>query len=183
MSSGARRRFGIALVVGVLAAVAAVPAAPGTAVDAPRTSLRSADGIEGPLLASINRERRERGLKPLRLSPQLARAANSHARAMGRNGFFSHSSQDGSSATSRILRFYRVAGSGSWMVGETLLWRSPDVAPGEALAMWLGSAAHKKILMTPGFRDIGLGAVHVVNAPGTYGGRDVTIVVADFGVR
>jgi uncharacterized protein YkwD len=183
MSSGACRRLGIALVVGLLAAVAAVPAAPGTALDAPRTTLRAADGIEGPLLASINRERRGRGLKPLRLSSQLARAADSHARAMGRNGFFSHSSQNGSSATSRILRFYPVAGHGSWMVGETLLWRSPEVGSQEALAMWLGSSAHKKILMTPGFREIGLGAVHVVNAPGAYGGREVTIVVADFGTR
>ena len=30
---------------------------------------------------------------------------------------------------------------------------------------------------------IGLAAVHTHSAPGTYGGREVTIVTADFGVR
>ena len=66
-------------------------------------------------------------------------------------------------------------------VGETLLWRSPDVTPVEALRMWLQSAGHRRILLSGSFRDIGLSAVHATGAPGAFQGRDVTIVVADFG--
>jgi hypothetical protein len=38
-------------------------------------------------------------------------------------------------------------------------------------------------MLTARWRDIGLSAVHLTAAPGTYGGREVTIVTADFGVR
>jgi hypothetical protein len=38
-------------------------------------------------------------------------------------------------------------------------------------------------MLTARWREIGLSAVHVMTAPGTYGGREVTIVTTDFGVR
>jgi uncharacterized protein YkwD len=49
--------------------------------------------------------------------------------------------------------------------------------------MLINSPEHKAILLTPRWREIGLSAVHSSGAPGTYGGREVTIVTADFGVR
>jgi hypothetical protein len=49
--------------------------------------------------------------------------------------------------------------------------------------MWLDSAAHRKIMLTARWREVGLSAIHVTSAPGTFGGREVTIVTADFGVR
>ena len=52
-----------------------------------------------------------------------------------------------------------------------------------ALRMWLNSPAHRRILMTPHWREIGISAVYAPAAPGVYGGRPVTIVTADFGVR
>jgi hypothetical protein len=33
------------------------------------------------------------------------------------------------------------------------------------------------------YREVGVGAVYARTAPGVYGGLDVTIVTADFGVR
>jgi uncharacterized protein YkwD len=95
---------------------------------------------------------------------------------MMREGYFGHDSADGTSATVRIRRFY--AGSA---VGETILWRSPNVTPKQALRMWLESPPHRAILLSPAFGYIGLGAVHAASAPGTFGGRPVTVVVADFG--
>jgi hypothetical protein len=38
-------------------------------------------------------------------------------------------------------------------------------------------------MLTTRWREIGLSAVHVASAPGAYGGREVTIVTTDFGVR
>ena len=83
----------------------------------------------------------------------------------------------------RIARFYSLGGKRYWSVGENLLWSSPDVSASSALDMWLNSPEHKKILLTARWREIGLAAVHASSAPGTYGGREVTIVTADFGVR
>jgi uncharacterized protein YkwD len=70
-----------------------------------------------------------------------------------------------------------------WSVGENLLWSSPSVDASGALSMWFNSPEHRKNMLTPRWREIGLSAVHVSAAPGTYGGREVTIVTADFGVR
>jgi uncharacterized protein YkwD len=83
----------------------------------------------------------------------------------------------------RIARFYPSGGSRYWSVGENLLWSSPDIDPSGAVEMWLNSPPHKKNMLTARWREVGLSAVHVVSAPGTFGSREVTIVTADFGVR
>jgi uncharacterized protein YkwD len=49
--------------------------------------------------------------------------------------------------------------------------------------MWLNSPDHRKNLLTARWREIGLGAIHVASAPAAYGGREVTIITVDFGVR
>jgi uncharacterized protein YkwD len=102
---------------------------------------------------------------------------------MASRGYFSHSSANGSSFDRRIERFYRSSGKRYWSVGENLLWSSPDVDPVAALDMWLKSPAHRKVMLTARWREVGLSAVHVASAPGTFGGREVTIITADFGVR
>jgi uncharacterized protein YkwD len=136
------------------------------------------DAVETPLVALINEVRADRGLRPLRSSRALARAAAGHASAMGRLGFFAHESPDGTSATERIRKRYRGTS-----FGETILWRSPDVTPEQALAMWMTSPPHRRVLLASSFRDIGVAAVHVEGAGGAFDGMDVTIVVADFGGR
>ena len=102
---------------------------------------------------------------------------------MAQRGYFSHDSANGTSFDKRIARFYSLSGKHYWSVGENLLWSSPDVSASSALDMWLNSPEHKKILLTARWREVGLSAVHMISAPGTYGGREVTIVTADFGVR
>jgi uncharacterized protein YkwD len=141
-----------------------------------QTAVVAANSLETAILSRINAVRRAKGLRPLRLDRGLARAADAHARSMLRNGFFGHSSADGTSPTTRIRRFY----DGS-AVGETILWRSPDSTAAQAVQMWLGSAPHRAILLSSSFREIGLGAVRASQAPGVFGGRPTTVVVADFG--
>jgi uncharacterized protein YkwD len=180
----ARRSLLAVVPVAIACAVAFSGAAPATAEPrAARTTLAAQNALERPLLAAINAERRRHGLRPLRMSGQLARAADVHARAMGTRGFFAHESRDGTSASTRIRRYYRVEGYSRWLTGETLLWRSPGVNASQAIALWLDSAPHRKVILTAGFRDIGIAAVRVTQAPGTFGRRDVTILVADFGAR
>jgi hypothetical protein len=39
------------------------------------------------------------------------------------------------------------------------------------------------VLLSPQWREVGLAALKARRAPGVYGGRSVTVVVADFGAR
>jgi uncharacterized protein YkwD len=102
---------------------------------------------------------------------------------MATRGYFSHSSANGSSFDHRIARYYPIGHSRYWSVGENLLWSSPSVDASGALQMWENSPPHRENLLTARWREIGISAVHVAAAPGTYGGREVTIVTTDFGVR
>jgi uncharacterized protein YkwD len=152
----------------------------GATSKSPATAMAS---LEQGVLANINSYRRSHGLGPLRLSTSLTAAARFHSTQMAQRGFFSHNSANGGSFDRRIQRYYPVKGSRYWSVGENLLWSSPSVDASGALTMWVASPEHNKILLTSRWREVGLSAVHVTSAPGTYGGREVTIVTAYFGVR
>jgi uncharacterized protein YkwD len=158
--------------------VVASPA--GASSQHPTTSLST---LEQGVLAEINSVRKEHGLAPLHLSASLSAAARQHSGEMATRGYFSHDSANGSSFDKRIARYYPLGHSSYWSVGENLLWSSPDVDPSGALNMWWNSPEHRKNMLTARWREIGVSAVHVPAAPGTYGGRAVTIVTTDFGVR
>jgi uncharacterized protein YkwD len=144
---------------------------------APATQLQAA------LVAQINGFRASHGLTRLRVSPALATAAGGHSSQMARLGFFSHSSASGASFSQRIAQVYRARGFRSWSVGENLVWGGPDIGAARAFRLWLSSPPHRANLLSPRWREIGLGAVHSTRAPGVYGGRPATIVTADFGAR
>ena len=158
--------------------VVASPA--GATADRPATSLSS---LEHGVLANINALRKQHGLGPLRLSARLSTAARQHSAEMGARGYFSHNSANGSSFDRRIARYYPVSGSRYWSVGENLLWSSPNVDASGALDMWWNSPEHRKNMLSSRWREIGLSAVHVMTAPGRFGGGEVTIGTTDFGVR
>jgi uncharacterized protein YkwD len=152
----------------------------GATAERPRAAVRS---LEQGVLANLNALRRQHGLVPLRMSSALSAAARHHSSEMASRGYFSHDSANGSSFDRRVARFYAAGGRRYWSVGENLLWSSPDVDPAGALNMWLNSPKHRQNMLTARWREIGLSAVHVTSAPGAFGGREVTILTADFGVR
>jgi uncharacterized protein YkwD len=150
------------------------------ASDRPASAVRS---LEQGVLTQVNALRRQHGLMPLRLSSGLAAAARQHSTEMANHGYFGHSSANGSSFDQRIAHFYPRGGRHYWSVGENLLWSSPDVDTAGVLSSWLNSPEHRKNMLRGPWREIGLSAVHVASAPGAYGGREVTIVTAEFGAR
>lgn len=167
----------VVLVLALVAALLGGPRASAAVADARQAAgARSLETLEGSLLERINSARQASGLGTLRISAGLRRAAAAQARWLARSGSFTHASADGSSPATRIRRYYRGA-----LVGETLLWGSPSVDAAQALERWLASPAHRGVLLDRRFREIGVGAVSTQDAPGTYGGLDVTVVVADLG--
>jgi uncharacterized protein YkwD len=136
------------------------------------------------LLAAVNRTRRAYGLRPLAYSGALANAATQHATALATTGMFTHAwPTTGQLFSGWIRGFYSPRGYRSWSAGENLLWASPGFSPVNAVQQWLDSPTHRKVLLTKSWRELGIGVVSAVSAPGAYGGRDVQIAAAEFGLR
>ena len=181
MHGGTTRRTAATLAAACLALLLA-----GSAIAAhtqPRSHAVALSSLELGVLADINAFRTAHNLAPLHLSASLTTAARQHSQEMAAQGYFAHESVDGSAFWKRIQRFYPSVSTGYWSVGENLLWSSQAVDASGALQMWLASPEHRANLLTARWREIGVSAVHAVAAPGTYDGRDVTIVTTDFGVR
>jgi len=143
--------------------------------------VRHLPALEEQVLAAINELRQEHGLVALRLNPQLAATARQHSLSMAKHGYFEHTSLDGSAFWKRDRKY--GGHSRLWALGENLAWGSPGLSAHQALKLWLASPTHRENLLSPAWREIGLGAVHAVGARGVYDGRDATILTADFGVR
>jgi uncharacterized protein YkwD len=174
----------IALTLAVGAADAAARPRPDrTPAAASTQQISEMPELQAQVLHAINDLRRERGLSGLRLSSALSLTALGHSVSMAQNGFFSHSGRNGSPFWQRIKPKYRPLPNSYWSVGENLVWASPTLSADETIQMWLASAPHRKNLLSPAWREVGLGAVRALAAPGVYEGLDVTILTADFGVR
>jgi uncharacterized protein YkwD len=183
------RRFALILTLAVVlitAGAAVVSTSGATAAGARATAgsarLISVPQLESQVLARINEMRRKAGLVPLKPSAALGAAAFSQSTSMAEHGFFAHESYGGSPFWKRVAAKYAIRAN-SWSVGENLVWRSPELNARTALDLWLRSPEHRDNLLSPVWREIGLGAVHADSAPGVYEGREVTILTADFGVR
>jgi uncharacterized protein YkwD len=175
------RRGAAALVVAGLSLVIAAAAV--ASPTQPRRPAASLSSLEQGVLADINAFRIQHKLPPLRLSAALTTSAREHSQEMAAKGYFAHESADGAVFWKRIKAVYPSSSWHYWSVGENLLWSSPDIDPQGALKLWVASPEHLANLMSPAWREIGVSAVHVAAAPGTYDGQEVTIVTTDFGVR
>jgi uncharacterized protein YkwD len=165
---GSQRRLRIAVILSLLAGLLAPSAS--------TAAIQKDVSLGRTVVAKINALRGSHKLPRLRTSARLARAALGHAVSMGHLGYFSHASADGSSAIRRIEAYYDGKGA-----GEVMYWAEGNGSPAQAIAWWLGSGSHRAQLLSTRFKEIGVGAVHVNDAPGFFGGRDVTIVVVDLG--
>jgi uncharacterized protein YkwD len=167
----------------IAAVVLAAGIAAGAASAAPSRPAASLVSLDRAVLGNINAYRAANHLAPLRLSASLTAAARTHSLQMEADGYFAHNSADGTAFWKRIESFYPEGGFGYWSVGENLLWSSPDVDAEKVLDMWIASPEHRKNMLDPQWREIGVSAVHSESAPGVYHGLTVTIVTTDFGVR
>jgi len=139
--------------------------------------------LQSGVVEQLNLIRRQHGLVPLTLSPQLTAAAAEHTAEMLADGYFAHESADGSPFWKRIERFYPHVGAGYWSVGENLLWSGGPLDAREALSLWMASPGHRENILTSQYRQIGISARTSSDAPGDYAGFDATVIATDFGVR
>jgi len=134
------------------------------------------------VLVQLNAIRASHGLVALKPNPALNAAAAGHSSEMLADGYFAHDSVSGAPFWKRLTAYVHQA-HGGWSVGENLLWSSPEVDAVKALQLWMASPEHRHNILTARWREIGIAAIHADTAPGTYGGRPVTVITTDFGVR
>ncbi len=130
-------------------------------------------------LCLINLQRRAEGLRPLRQSSRLRRAALRHSLDMVAHGYFAHDSRSGARFSARIANTGWMRGRGAWSVGENLAWGSGNRAtPASIVDVWMTSPPHRANILQGRFRVIGIGIGHGV--PVSNGGAGATYTT-DFG--
>ena len=172
-----------------------MPAAAGTAEPASGSSAgpcrdarivpnkRNAARVRAATLCLLNAERAGRGLKPLRASAQLRKAATNYSRTMVRKRFFNHVSPQGSTMLSRIKRTtYLSRGVRDWALGENIGWAAgPRRSPLAMVRLWMDSAGHRDNILNKRFRHLGVGVA--TGAPTDVGGLRAATYTTDFGYR
>ena len=111
------------------------------------------------MVSEMNSIRQARGVGPLRMSESLNRSSYRWARYLMRRDWLGHASLRAAHARGEIIEMHSGSRAGI----------------GRALRRWMGSPAHRAILLSASFHGVGVGKVS-----GRFGGRRATIWVARF---
>ena len=113
-----------------------------------------ADVLVDQVIAKVNAERVAAGLPPMLAISELNRVARAHSLDMVARDFFDHVSPEGSSLAERCER----AGVRYRRIGENLHRSRGFRDPAErARQGWMESEGHRKNILTPWFRETGVG--------------------------
>ncbi|MEO6193168.1 MAG: CAP domain-containing protein [Thermoanaerobaculia bacterium] len=106
--------------------------------------------IAADLLARVNAVRRNAGLPPFASNPLLDRISQEHAEDMLMRSYSGHRTPEGLGPSDRARADgYKVG------IGENIVEQRFSVE--EALEAWLGSPGHRRNILDPGCREMGLG--------------------------
>lgn len=154
------RRAGLVALAAILLATVATIGTPAPASASTETSM------EHSLRTWINRDRADRGLRPLRLDLRLVALAGERASWMAAHGKLTHDSVDGTicdALTARSIRWYSCGED----VGYTSYpWGSKAAA--SLYSMWKHSPAHWALLMSSRFNYLGIGVAYRSATATTY---------------
>ncbi|HEV8579492.1 MAG TPA: CAP domain-containing protein [Thermoanaerobaculia bacterium] len=132
--------------------------------------LADPEQVRSEVLARVNAEREAAGLPPLVLDSRLNAAAQRHAEDMLLRSYYNHVSPDGDGPKERI----RQSGYTARLVAENIA-RGPFSVT-EAMDNWMASREHRRNLLHPSLRDLGVGVAVGRNSVG-----NTVIWVQDFG--
>ncbi len=131
-------------------------------------------------LCLVNAERARRGLRPLAANSRLSAAAQRHSADMAARDYFDHNTLGGGNFLVRIRRAGYLTRAHSWTVGENIAWGSGvSSTPAAIHRSWMNSAGHRANILSPAFREIGIGIVNDAPVRGMGGATYTT----NFGSR
>jgi uncharacterized protein YkwD len=140
------------------AAVAHDKAPRGSYEKAPQGALAGRDYTVTKLDAELARDlvnayRKEKGLRPLKLQPNLTEAARAHSRDLAKWDRISHFGSDGSNPWDRVKR----AGYHAKLAAENV--GTGQVTIQEVISGWKNSPGHNKNLLLPDAEHMGIALV------------------------
>jgi uncharacterized protein YkwD len=144
------RRLGAFGVTTAISLAVAVPLTSGGDVDAAYHPRRR-------VVAWVNAHRAEAGLRPVRISVAVHRAAEYHARDQAAMSAMTHTGSDGSDAGQRISR--QGYTWSTW--GENVAYGYPTAR--SVVRAWMNSPGHRANILNPSFRHIGVGVQRGAN--------------------
>jgi uncharacterized protein YkwD len=103
------------------------------------------DRTEASIVRVMNSIRASHGLPRLNISGGLGKAADVHSASMARSGRLAHGD-----TSRRVRRYVRTR-----RVGENLAYMTGCKARA-IVRMWMNSAAHRQIMLSSGFRRVGV---------------------------
>jgi uncharacterized protein YkwD len=107
--------------------------------------------VRAEMLARVNAERKRAGVPPLKPNPRLDVAAQRHAGDMLARAYFAHQSPEG-----KTVRERATAASYDWRsIGENIAEGQLTVT--EVMDTWMHSPGHRRNILDPGFRELGVG--------------------------
>jgi uncharacterized protein YkwD len=131
-------------------------------------------------LCLLNQQRAAQGIGPLADNAALGQAATAYSQLMVARSFFDHQSPDGSLLVDRIRAVGYLSGAGDWELGENLGWGQDYLStPRSMVDAWMNSPGHRQNILTPEYRDIGLGLALGSPSDPNWGATYTT----DFGTR
>jgi uncharacterized protein YkwD len=137
---------------------------------------------QNTIICLMNKRRKHFGAPKLHGNGRLAQAALQHSSSMNQNNYFAHDSSSDGDPVSRITGTGYTSGASSWGVGENLVWGTGSLAtPAHAVSSWMNSPAHRSIMLSKDFREVGIG--FVVGSPTGDDESASAIYTADFGYR
>lgn len=113
-------------------------------------SLQDRARVADEMLSLVNTFRRRAGLPPLAPNPLLDQVSQQHAEDMLVRSYFGHRTPEGLGPSDRAH-----AGGYRSGIGETIV--EERFSAEEALKAWLDSPDHRKIILDPDCREVGLG--------------------------
>jgi uncharacterized protein YkwD len=144
-------------VLPVLAAAFALHG-PTASADPPTCAPGAAD--RAAVVCEINAARAAAGRGPVHSRASLADAAVAHSSDMVGRHFFAHESPEGDGPADRARRAGYMRHARTWRIGEVLVWtRGRTLTAAHAVDLWLESPTHRRIMLSPHYRDVGAGLV------------------------
>jgi uncharacterized protein YkwD len=151
------------------------------------TTLQPSDSnlptVEAATLCLINALRTAHHLHALRFNADLHAVAAGQASEMVLGDYFGDDNRAGQTPLQRIVASSYPAHAARVSTAQNIGWGTgPDATPAAMVQAWTRSAPHLRIILTAGFRDIGIGVTPAAPSSVNSGQVGATYTV-EFGVR
>lgn len=139
--------------------------------------------VDAATVCLIDQVRRSTGLRPLRPNRSLHGVAASQSAEMVLGDYFGDNSRSGQTPLQRIAATRYTKRSRGISAAQNIGWGTgTEATPAAIVAAWMASPPHRRIMLTAGFRDVGVGAAPAAPATLAEGQPGATYTV-DFGAR